>query len=40
MNQFAARDKDMDDALDGIIDGVVGIKGKVQGINKKQDEII
>lgn len=30
----------MDDALDGIIDGIQGVKSKVKGINQRQDQII
>lgn len=40
MRQYAERDKEMDDALDGIIDGIQGVKGKVRQINEKQDQII
>lgn len=30
----------MDDVLDGIIDGIQGVKTKVKGINQRQDQII
>lgn len=30
----------MDNALDGIIDGIMGLTGKAKGINKKQDEVV
>lgn len=40
MKEYARKDKEMDDMLDIIIDGVQGIKGKVKQINANQDQII
>jgi hypothetical protein len=39
MKQYRDKDKEMDDMLDGIIEGVQGVKGKVMQINSQQDQI-
>ena len=37
MRAYKEKDKEMDDMLDDIIQGVQGVKGKVKQINQKQD---
>lgn len=39
MKQYRDKDREMDDVLDGIIEGIQGVKGKVMQINTKQDQI-